>query len=309
MSYHFRPATREQVGLLIGLAGPSGSGKTFSAMTMAKGIVGPSGRFAVIDTENKRSRHYAEYFNFDVVDIVPPYRPETYTEAIKAAIEAGYKAIVVDSMTHEHSGEGGVLEWQHDNLQTLVKRAKEREPSTPEWKLEERLGPKSWIEPKTARKKAIQQMLFASTSIPVIVCFRAEEKLLVKKVNGKTEMVTEWMPACGKEYPFEMTCFFMLSCDKPGIPQPIKLQEQHKALFPLDKPINEESGRRIAEWAGGSSSQFISEDQRRKIVAAMGQTVKPADLFERFKLVSTGEILAEEFDEVIAWIADMKQAA
>ena len=40
--------------------------------------------------------------------------------------------------------------------------------------------------------------------------------------------------------------------DKPGIPHPIKLQEQHKALFPLDKPITEESGKLIAQWAQGA---------------------------------------------------------
>ena len=32
MSFTFRPATRENVGLLIGLIGPSGGGKTYSAM-------------------------------------------------------------------------------------------------------------------------------------------------------------------------------------------------------------------------------------------------------------------------------------
>jgi hypothetical protein len=43
----------------------------------------------------------------------------------------------------------------------------------------------------------------------------------------------------------------LLLADHPGIPHPIKLQDQHRALFPLDKPITEESGRRVAEWARG----------------------------------------------------------
>ena len=50
----FRPALRENVGLLIGLAGGSGGGKTWSAMLLAKGISGDK-PFAVIDTEARRA--------------------------------------------------------------------------------------------------------------------------------------------------------------------------------------------------------------------------------------------------------------
>ena len=35
MSFQFKPAIREQVGLLVGLAGGTGSGKTYSAMRLA----------------------------------------------------------------------------------------------------------------------------------------------------------------------------------------------------------------------------------------------------------------------------------
>lgn len=259
--YMFRPAIWEPVGLMLGLGGPSGSGKTYSGMRIASGIVGSGNRFAVIDTENKRSRYYVKYFSFDVVDLVPPYRPDNYFGAIEAAIKRGYKAIIVDSMSHEHAGEGGVLEWQAEELNTLVERAKKREPNTPDWELEKRLGPKSWIEPKMSRKKTIQKLLFASTSIPIIVCFRAEEKLFIKKIkkDGREEtiFVTEWAPVCGKEYPYEMTAFLMLSYDKPGYPQALKLQEQHKHLFPPDKQITEDCGKRIAEWAKGGDKEKI----------------------------------------------------
>jgi dephospho-CoA kinase len=63
-----RPATRSNVGLFIGLAGGTGSGKTYTAFRIAKGIVGPGKRFGVVDTENKRASHYADEFDFDVID-------------------------------------------------------------------------------------------------------------------------------------------------------------------------------------------------------------------------------------------------
>ena len=46
---------------------------------------------------------------------------------------------------------------------------------------------------------------------------------------------------------------------RPGVPLPIKLQEQHKALFPLDKPINEESGRLVALWASGGQPKASAQ--------------------------------------------------
>src|SRR3972149_2910717 len=104
--FTFRPAIRESVALLTGLIGPSGGGKTYTAMRLAKGICGDK-RFAVIDTEAGRAKHYADLFSFDHGDLKPPFRPQTYIDAIKKADEAGYRAIVVDSFSHEWAGEIG----------------------------------------------------------------------------------------------------------------------------------------------------------------------------------------------------------
>ena len=62
MTFTFRPAVRENVGLLLGLSGPSGSGKTYSAMRLAQGIAGDR-RFVVVDTEAGRAKHYADRFS------------------------------------------------------------------------------------------------------------------------------------------------------------------------------------------------------------------------------------------------------
>jgi hypothetical protein len=84
MTITFRPAVRENVPLLLGLAGGTGSGKTYSAMALAKGLAGGK-RFAVIDTENGRAKHYADDFEFDAADLHAPFRPDAYAEAIEAA--------------------------------------------------------------------------------------------------------------------------------------------------------------------------------------------------------------------------------
>jgi len=242
MSYHFRAAIREQVGLLIALVGASGSGKTMSAMKLAEGIVGKGNRFCVIDTEARRALHYADMFQFDYAELHEPFTPEAYTEAIKAADAAGYKAIVVDSMSHEWAGEGGVLEMSEAELQRMA---------GDDWKKREACRMAAWIKPKMSHKKMVQRLLQVKAHL--IMCFRSEEKVKMEKdANNKTVIVPiGWQPICSKELPYEMTASFLLTPDAPGMPKPLKLQEQHKALFPLNKPINEESGKLVAAWAAG----------------------------------------------------------
>lgn len=244
MTITFRKGIRENVGMLIGVVGASGSGKTYSAMRLAKGISGDK-PFAVIDTEARRALHYADMFNFDHADLHPPFRPEAYADAIKAADQAGYPVIVVDSMSHEWAGEGGILDWQEDELDRMA---------GDDWKKREACKMAAWIKPKTGHKQMVQRMLQVRAT--VILCFRAEEKVGMEKDNGKTVIIQKgFQPICEKNMMFEMTASFLLLPDKPGIPQPIKLQEQHKQYIKLNAPLDEVAGKRLAEWASGSQKE------------------------------------------------------
>lgn len=98
----FQKARREQLWAKILLAGPSGSGKTYSALRLATGLARQcGGRIAAIDTENGRIRYYAGEFDFDDLQLEEPFTPEKYIEAIRTAASAGYKVLIVDSLTHE----------------------------------------------------------------------------------------------------------------------------------------------------------------------------------------------------------------
>jgi AAA domain-containing protein len=250
MSFQFRPAARENVSLLIGLAGASGSGKTYTAMRLAKGIAGDN-PFCVIDTEAGRAKHYADLFRFDHGDFKPPFTPSAYADAILAADKAGYPVIVIDSFSHEHAGEGGILDMQEAEYQRMGAR--------------EAVKMTSWIKPKSEHRKMVSRLLQVRAHL--ILCFRAEEKIeMVKGSDGKIEVrkkqtatgLDGWVPICEKNLPYELTASFLLMASKPGVPLPIKLQEQHKALFPLDKPITEESGAKLAAWALGGAARPVS---------------------------------------------------
>lgn len=248
--YIFKPAVREAVPLLLGVIGQTGSGKTFSAMRIASGIVGKGNRFALIDTESKRALHYADKFDFDHCELTPPFRPENYADAIRAADKAGYKAIVVDSMSHEWAGEGGILDWQEEELARMA---------GDDWKKREACKMAAWIKPKMAHKQMVQRLLQVRSHL--ILCFRAEDKVKMEKDDrGKIQIVPAGIqPICSKEMPYELMASFLLTSDKPGYPQPLKLQEQHKPMFPLDKPLSEESGHLISEWAKGGAIKYTGK--------------------------------------------------
>ena len=108
----FKKAERKSAKLRAALCGTSGSGKTYSALLLARGLVGASGKIAVIDTERGSASLYADVTDFDVAELAPPYSPARYRALITAAAKE-YDVLIIDSITHEWSGEGGVLE-MHD---------------------------------------------------------------------------------------------------------------------------------------------------------------------------------------------------
>lgn len=254
MSFSFRPAKRENIGLLIGLASGTGGGKTKSAMELATGICGGE-KFAFIDTESRRGLHYADEYNFDHGDLQAPFTPAAYLEAIMAADKAGYPAIVVDSMSHEWAGEGGCLDMQEAEFQRLGGR--------------DSVKMLSWAKCKGEHKRMVQRLLQVRAHL--ILCFRAEDKIDMVKEGGKTVIVPKvgpggfkgWLPICEKNMPFELTCSFLLMADRPGYPIPIKLQDKMRPFFPLDEQIGRAAGERIARWARGEDIAPASTGAKR----------------------------------------------
>ena len=152
MSFTFAPAASftERAGLFVSLTGGTNSGKTFSALRLARGIAGPGGKVAVLDTEGGRTLHLKEAFAFDANVMDPPFRPERFAQAALAAEQAGYDALVIDSFSMEWVGLGGVLDWQGQELQRMA---------GDDFRKQERMKMASWIKPKTAHKAMVYSLL------------------------------------------------------------------------------------------------------------------------------------------------------
>ncbi len=246
------PAVRRAVPLWIGIVGCSGSGKTLSALRLATGmskVYGDGVYF--IDTEARRSSHYADDFKFSVLDFKAPFGPLDYLEAIKHCVAKGAKTVVVDSMSHEWEGEGGVLEQHESECERLVK----------EWRsTRDKVQMSAWGRPKGDHRKLLGYML--QSGVNYILCYRAKEKL--KIVQGRPPQPLGWQPVGPDDLVYEATVNMLLFPGSKGHPEwlpgenaekeLVKLPRHFEAMFKDKKPLDEATGEALARWAAGGAA-------------------------------------------------------
>lgn len=255
-SFAAKPAVRESVPLLVGLMGPSGSGKTFSALRLATGIQEiAGGDIYFVDTEARRGLHYSDQFKFKHVQFDAPFGSLDYLEAIRFCVKEGARVVVVDSMSHEHEGPGGMIDFQEKELDRMAGS---------DWGKRERMKMLAWQKPKAARRTLINGLLQMNANF--VFCFRAKNSVKPVKKDGKTEIVPMgFMPIAGEEFLFEQTVNCLLLPNSGGVPswqsenvgerQMMKLPQQFRGIFADSKPLDESTGRALATWARGGSAQ------------------------------------------------------
>lgn len=269
MTFNFRPAKTftDRHGLFVSLTGGTNSGKTFSALRLARGIAGPKGKIAVIDTEGGRTLHLKEQFEFDAHLMDPPFRPHLFAEAAKAAEDAGYDALLIDSFSMEWVGIGGVLDWQTEELDAMVERAKQRNDRRSEYQIREAGKMAAWIKPKGEHKAMVYS--FLQRRIPIIFAIRGEET--VKPGENGEKPTKLFKSVCSQTFPYEVTVSFRLAADRKGYvdlsdPKSWKMEEAHQAIFHDGDRIGEEHGAALAAWACGGAEtapKKPSEDRAR----------------------------------------------
>ena len=260
--------------LMIGLISPSSGGKTMTALRMAKGIqevVG--GKIFVIDTEEGRALHYADDFDFEHVPFTAPYGSLDYLEALRYCKEQGAGVVIVDQISFEHDGPGGLLEQHEAALERMAGN---------DYKKRERMTFAAWIKPKANRKKLINAIT-AELNRPVIFCWRAKQ--VTKPVAGGQPLDMGYSSVGAEEHKFEMTANIMfapnaagvpmLDSDKPGEAACIKVPKQFAWLRDIRGSIDESVGRRMAEWATGKAksaaapAKQTAEDWTAEHIAAI----------------------------------------
>jgi hypothetical protein len=277
-------AKREHVPLLIGLTGPSGGGKTYSALRLATGIQQVTGGdIYFIDTESRRALHYADQFKFKHVELKEPFGSLDYLAALQFCVKQGAKIVVVDSMSHEHEGPGGMVDLHDTILDRMAGDDKGKR---------ERMQMLAWSEPKQKRRALINGILRLNANF--IFCFRAKNSSKPVKRNGRTEVEhMGFMPIAGEEFVFEQTLNALLLPGAGGVPSwsseqvgertMIKLPEQFASLRDYKGPLDEKVGKKLALWAAGKArpgkqEQTDQPEEREFEAHDAGPDVDPADV-------------------------------
>lgn len=313
--------------LIIGLVAPSGAGKTYSALRLATGmqrVVG--GKVAVIDTESGRALHYKSMFPFDHIPLVPPHGPLDYRDAIAYAVGKDYKIIVVDSATHEHDGEGGVMDQSEEFLDRKCGDDDKRR---------EKLFFLSLKEPKRQRNKLNRYITGLGGKVIVILCYRAKESLDMKRKDQFGQPREKgYQPISTSPLQFEMTAQFLLLPGSDGVPtfksdrfeerSMIKMPAQFRGWFQDGIQLDEAIGERLARWsielddaspapspAEPDTAQFERTELRDTILAVVKEHGIPPEHVRSIiqKIKPNAKLDDLNIDERRAVLAAVKEAA
>lgn len=252
MSFEIKPATRTGVIPLVGCYGPSGSGKTMSALMLMRGLVGPKGRITLVDSESGRGSLFADIIpdGYSVLDLDAPFSPERYFDAFDVA-EKSSDGIVIDSLSHCHNGEGGILDMQEEEL---TRMAGDNYGKREACKLA------SWIKPKMEMKRFIGRIL--RCRVPLICCLRGEPKThMVKGDDGKNKVITDQFstPIFDSKFIYELLLNLeTYSKDGQGgyvIPRKITHPSLAGLLPKSNEQVTVKHGELLAAWCAGGATK------------------------------------------------------
>ena len=225
-------ANRQKVKMKMAIQGPSGGGKTFGSLLLAFGLCGDWSKIAVIDSENHSSSLYANLGSFNVLNLEAPFTPERYIEAIKKCENASMEVIIIDSISHEWEGVGGILE-THGNMTGNSYT--------------------NWSKLTPRHNSFIQQILHSSSHI--IGTIRSKQDYVLAEKNGKQVPEKVGLKGVTREgMDYEFTLVFDLD-----IKQNASSSKDRTSLF-MGKPefkINVETGKRIKDWCNECTQQNL----------------------------------------------------
>ena len=207
----------------------------------------------MIDTEARRSLHYADEFKFIHCQFNEPFGSHDYAEVIKAAAkESAEGVVIVDSMSHEHEGMGGYLMFHDAECERLGKGDPAKAEAS-KWR--------AWAKPAAARQFLINTILQIPAAF--VFCFRAKEKSAMVKNNGRNDIVTlGWQAIAGDAFVFEQTIRCLLPPGAEGVADWSALAKENgvpkcpealKSIMVNQRPLDELHGEHLALWAAGKT--------------------------------------------------------
>jgi hypothetical protein len=246
-----RIAERKQAKIKLGLQGPSGSGKTYSALLLAFGLCQDWSKVAVVDTENHSADLYAHLGQYNVLNLSEPFTPENYIKAIEACEKAGMQVIIIDSISQEWEGSGGIIETHSKMIGN----------SFTNWNS------------VTPRHNAFVQKILQSPC-HVLATIRCKQDYVLSEKNGRyvpEKVGLKGVTRDGMDY--EFTIVFDLD-----IKHQAKASKDRTGLFMDGLPfvIKPETGKKILDWClmGNTMEKAKKELKEAKDVQTLREVLK-----------------------------------
>lgn len=252
----FRRAARRQAKIKVGLQGPSGSGKTTSALLLAYGLVGDWSKIAVIDSENGSADLYSHLGEYNVMGITAPYSPEKYSEAIQICHAQGMEAIIIDSISHEWEGDGGILDI-HGNM-----------PGN---------SFSNWSKVTPRHNSFVNTIL--STPVHVIATIRSKQDYVMMEKNGKAVPEKVGLKGVTKDgMDYEFTVVFDINIRHHAMPS-----KDRTGIFSSkhDFIITSETGQRIREWC--ESGDVRLPESKMDLLGSINSCKNLQELYELYE--------------------------
>ncbi len=221
----FRKAERRKAKLRLAITGPAGSGKTYGALLIAQGL---GGKIAMIDTENGSGDLYANQCDYDVETLTAPYSVQKYLAAIHEAEEAGYDVLIIDSLSHAWSGEGGLLD-VHQQLTNSMKSGNSYA---------------AWNKITPWQNRLIETMLGAKCHIIATMRSKTDYAQL-QNDRGRTEIRKVGLAPVQRDgMDYEFTIVFDLSMEHT-----VSVSKDRTSLFDRQIfTITQDTGRILRDW-------------------------------------------------------------
>lgn len=239
----FRKAERRKAKLRLAITGPAGSGKTYGALLIAQGL---GGRIAMIDTENGSGDLYADMCSYDVQTLTAPYSVQKYLAAIHEAEAEGYDVLIIDSLSHAWSGEGGLLD-MHSKLTSSMKSGNSYA---------------AWGKITPWHNRLIETML--GSSCHIIATMRSKtDYAQLQNDKGRTEIRKVGLAPVQRDgMDYEFTVVFDLSMEHT-----VTVSKDRTTLFDRQVfAISQDTGRILRDWLNsGADVQPNAQDTRNVI--------------------------------------------
>ncbi len=255
-----KKATRKKVKLRLGLSAVSGGGKTYSALLIAFGLCNDWTKIAVIDTENDSASLYSDLGEYNTISLSAPYTPERYTQAINACENAGMEVIIIDSITHEWDGKGGMLDISNSMAGNSFT---------------------NWAK-LTPRHNAFLDSILQSKCHVITTVRRKQDYEMTKDQQGKTQVQKLGLKEVTREgFEYELTVNFELDTRHNAI-----VSKDRTGLFvgkPEFIPIVE-TGKLIKEWCESGIVEVKQTWEEAESILADSTSVE--DLTAKYKSLS-----------------------